>query len=108
MQLIITDAWLAKSRAMHLSGAKLILVALLASLTLMLVQGIPQDPQKFLPAGRNLPNQQLSKLVSAADLDLVAPDESGGSPGKTLARAKVKSRVWFSKRCVFRSNGCTS
>lgn len=37
MQLIITDAWLAKSRAIHLSGGKLVLAGLLASLTLMLV-----------------------------------------------------------------------
>jgi murein DD-endopeptidase MepM/ murein hydrolase activator NlpD len=37
MQLIITDAWLAKSRAIHLSGSKLILVAVLASCSLMLV-----------------------------------------------------------------------
>lgn len=37
MQLIITDSWLAKSRAIHLSGTKLVLAALLASMTLMLV-----------------------------------------------------------------------
>ncbi|WP_394756156.1 M23 family metallopeptidase [Rhodoferax sp.] len=37
MQLIITDAWLAKSHAIHLSGAKLVLAALLASLTLILL-----------------------------------------------------------------------
>lgn len=37
MQLIITDAWLAKSRAIHLSGRKLIFVTVLASCTLMLV-----------------------------------------------------------------------
>ena len=37
MQLIITDAWLAKSRALHLSGTKLLLTGLLASLSLMLV-----------------------------------------------------------------------
>ena len=37
MQLIITDAWLAKSRAIHLSGTKLILATVLASLTMMLV-----------------------------------------------------------------------
>ncbi len=37
MQLIITDAWLAKTRALHLSGTKLVLAALLASFTLMLV-----------------------------------------------------------------------
>lgn len=36
MQLIITDAWLAKSRAFHLSGTKLIGFIVLASLTLML------------------------------------------------------------------------
>ena len=37
MQLIITDAWLAKSRAIHLTGTKLLVATLLASLTLMLV-----------------------------------------------------------------------
>src|SRR5512133_2526395 len=37
MQLIITDAWLAKSRAIHLSGTKLVLAALLASLTLIVL-----------------------------------------------------------------------
>jgi murein DD-endopeptidase MepM/ murein hydrolase activator NlpD len=37
MQLIITDAWLAKSRAIHLSGTKLFLTAVLASFVLMLV-----------------------------------------------------------------------
>ena len=36
MQLIITDAWLAKSRAIHLSGSKLIVFALLTSTVLML------------------------------------------------------------------------
>jgi murein DD-endopeptidase MepM/ murein hydrolase activator NlpD len=35
MQLIITDAWLAKSRAIHLSGTKLVLAAVMASLVLM-------------------------------------------------------------------------
>lgn len=35
MQLIVTDAWLAKSRAIHLSGTKLVLAALLASFVLM-------------------------------------------------------------------------
>jgi murein DD-endopeptidase MepM/ murein hydrolase activator NlpD len=37
MQLIITDAWLAKSHAIHLSGRKLLLVALLAAMALSLV-----------------------------------------------------------------------
>jgi murein DD-endopeptidase MepM/ murein hydrolase activator NlpD len=37
MHLIITDAWLAKSKAMHLSGTKLFLAGLLSALCLMLV-----------------------------------------------------------------------
>lgn len=37
MQLIITDAWLAKSHAIHLSGTKLVLALLGLSLALMLV-----------------------------------------------------------------------
>lgn len=37
MHLIITDAWLAKTRPLHLSGTKLILAGLAASLALMLV-----------------------------------------------------------------------
>jgi murein DD-endopeptidase MepM/ murein hydrolase activator NlpD len=40
MQLIITDAWLAKTRAIHLSGTKLVLSVLLASFTLMLVAAV--------------------------------------------------------------------
>ncbi|OYU43308.1 MAG: peptidase M23, partial [Burkholderiales bacterium PBB4] len=35
MQLIVTDAWLAKSRAIHLSGSKLVLATLVASFVLM-------------------------------------------------------------------------
>lgn len=35
MQLIVTDAWLAKSRAIHLSGTKLLLASLAASFILM-------------------------------------------------------------------------
>lgn len=37
MHLIITDAWMARSRAIHLSGAKLVLSAVAASFALMLV-----------------------------------------------------------------------
>ena len=40
MQLIITDAWLAKSRAIHLSGTKLMAVGLVASFSLMLVAAL--------------------------------------------------------------------
>lgn len=36
MHIIITDAWLAKSKALHLSGLKLALFGVLASLLLML------------------------------------------------------------------------
>ena len=35
MQLLVTDAWLAKSRAIHLSGTKLVLATLLASFVFM-------------------------------------------------------------------------
>ncbi len=37
MQLIITDAWLAKTRTIHLTGTRLTLASLLAALVLMLV-----------------------------------------------------------------------
>ena len=37
MQLIITDAWLVKSRAFHLSGSKLLVTAIVSSFALMLV-----------------------------------------------------------------------
>ena len=37
MNLIITDAWLAKSRAVHLTGSKLLLTGIAASFVLMLV-----------------------------------------------------------------------
>ncbi len=37
MHLIITDAWLARSRAIHLSGSRLVLSALVLSLALMVV-----------------------------------------------------------------------
>jgi murein DD-endopeptidase MepM/ murein hydrolase activator NlpD len=32
----------------------------------VLVQGIPQDPQKFLTAGSHLPNQRIAKISSAS------------------------------------------
>lgn len=37
MHLIITDAWLANSRAIYLIGTKLVVAALVAALALMLV-----------------------------------------------------------------------
>jgi murein DD-endopeptidase MepM/ murein hydrolase activator NlpD len=40
MHLIITDSWLAKSRAVHLSGAKLLMVGLSLSFALMMVAAV--------------------------------------------------------------------
>lgn len=40
MHLIITDAWLAKSRAVHLSGTRLVLTGLALSLALMVVAAV--------------------------------------------------------------------
>ena len=37
MQLIITDAWLVKSRAFHLSGAKLLMTVIISAFVLMLI-----------------------------------------------------------------------
>jgi len=37
MQVIITDAWMAKTRAFHFSGAKLVLVILALSFALMVI-----------------------------------------------------------------------
>jgi murein DD-endopeptidase MepM/ murein hydrolase activator NlpD len=39
----------------------------------VLVQGIPQDPQKFLSAGRNLPAQMLAKVVPAVNGPVLKP-----------------------------------
>ncbi|MDO9436128.1 M23 family metallopeptidase [Hydrogenophaga sp.] len=62
MHIIITDAWLAKSRAMHLSGIKLVGVGLLASVLLMLgaittyhwvfLEGVRQGWPGFAPVAR--------------------------------------------------------
>ena len=40
MQIIITDAWMAKSRAIHLTGARLLLALMFASFALMLVAAL--------------------------------------------------------------------
>jgi murein DD-endopeptidase MepM/ murein hydrolase activator NlpD len=40
MHLIITDAWLAKSRAVHLSGIRLVIAGFFLALTLMLVSAV--------------------------------------------------------------------
>ena len=62
MHIIITDAWLAKSRAMHLSGIKLVGVGVLASVLLMLgaittyhwvfLEGVRQGWPGFAPVAR--------------------------------------------------------
>jgi len=68
MHLIITDAWLAKSKAMHLSGTKLILVGLLSALCVMLVS-VGLYHWVFLTAARaGWPHAHISPLR-----DLQAP-----------------------------------
>jgi murein DD-endopeptidase MepM/ murein hydrolase activator NlpD len=62
MHIIVTDAWLAKSRALHLSGVKLLSMGLLASLLVMLgsvaayhwvfLQGVRQAWPGFGPVAR--------------------------------------------------------
>lgn len=44
----------------------------------VLVQGVQQDPQKFLAAGRNVPSQQTAKLVIPAPLTTPTPSLSSG------------------------------
>jgi hypothetical protein len=46
----------------------------------VLVQGIPQDPLKFLAAGRNLPTQRFAKVTPAPHA--TAPSTSGSVPGR--------------------------
>lgn len=50
----------------------------------VLVQGVPQDPQKFLAAGRNLPSQQLAQLITPAQRLVAARTDpnAGSSPGQ--------------------------
>jgi murein DD-endopeptidase MepM/ murein hydrolase activator NlpD len=47
----------------------------------VLVQGVPQDPQKFLNAGRNLPQQQ----VAAAPAPQVQKPQAAAPPSTTIA-----------------------
>jgi murein DD-endopeptidase MepM/ murein hydrolase activator NlpD len=70
MQLIITDAWLAKSRAIQLSGTKLVLTALLASFILMLVAAVLYHWVFLKGAGEGRPVVgSLVKLVVKDEFD---------------------------------------
>ncbi|MGQ3114435.1 MAG: M23 family metallopeptidase [Hydrogenophaga sp.] len=84
MHIIITDAWLAKSRAMHLSGLKLVGVGVLASVLLMLgaittyhwvfLEGVRQGWPGFAPVAR-LVHQDEANTQNAymrANLDAMA------------------------------------
>ncbi|MCW5669767.1 MAG: M23 family metallopeptidase [Hydrogenophaga sp.] len=84
MHIIITDAWLARSRAMHLSGLKLVGVGVLASVLLMLgaittyhwvfLEGVRQGWPGFAPVAR-LVHQDEANSQNAymrANLDAMA------------------------------------
>jgi murein DD-endopeptidase MepM/ murein hydrolase activator NlpD len=84
VHIIITDAWLAKSRAMHLSGLKLVGVGVLASVLLMLgaittyhwvfLEGVRQGWPGFAPVAR-LVHQDEANTQNAymrANLDAMA------------------------------------
>jgi hypothetical protein len=43
----------------------------------VLVQGIPQDPQKFLAAGKNLPLRALAKVASVSSTVAVQANSTG-------------------------------
>ena len=70
MHIIITDAWLAKSQALHLNGAKLLVAAVLASVLTMLgavaiyhwvfLEGVRQGWPGFAP---------MARLVSQGEVD---------------------------------------
>ena len=51
----------------------------------VLVQGVPQDPQKFLSAGQNLANQQLARAAGGANRPGAAP-ALAASPGVAARR----------------------
>ncbi len=85
MHIIITDAWLAKSRALHLSGFKLIGAGLLASVLLMLtsiatyhwvfLEGVRQGWPGFAPVARLVHQDQAASSQNAylrANLDAMA------------------------------------
>lgn len=84
MHIIITDAWLAKSRAMHLNGYKLVGVGLLASVVLMLgsvvtyhgvfLEGVRQGWPGFTSVGRMVHQSevQTQEVFMRENLDAMA------------------------------------
>ncbi|MDP2417222.1 MAG: M23 family metallopeptidase [Hydrogenophaga sp.] len=84
MHIIITDAWLAKSRALHLSGYKLIGVGLLVSVMLMLgsvaayhgvfLEGVRQGWPGFASMGRLVHQSKLDtqEVFMRENLDAMA------------------------------------
>ena len=76
MQLIITDAWLARSRGIQVTIPKLgQKIAEVGSTGRSIgphlhfqvgVQGIVQDPQKFLAAGKNSPLRQIARAAAVS------------------------------------------
>ena len=84
MHIIITDAWLARSRAMHLNGWKLVGAALLTSLVLMLgsvvtyhwlfLEGVRQGWPGFAPVARMLTQDSSNskELYMRENLDAMA------------------------------------
>lgn len=84
MHIIITDTWLAKSRAMHLNGYKLVGVGLLASVVLMLgsvvtyhgvfLEGVRQGWPGFTSVGRMVHQSevQTQEVFMRENLDAMA------------------------------------
>lgn len=84
MHIIITDAWLAKSRALHLSGYKLIGAGLLASVLLMLgsvvayhgvfLEGVRQGWPGFASVGRMVHQSEVEtqEVFMRENLDAMA------------------------------------
>jgi len=84
VHIIITDAWLAKSRAMHLNGYKLVGVGLLASVVLMLgsvvtyhgvfLEGVRQGWPGFTSVGRMVHQSevQTQEVFMRENLDAMA------------------------------------
>lgn len=84
MHIIITDAWMAKSQALHLNGTKLLAAALMASVLTMLgavavyhwvfLQGVRQGWPGFVPMARLVTQGELDSksLYMRENLDTMA------------------------------------
>ena len=101
MHLIITDAWMAKSRPIHLTGSKLLLSGLAVSLVIMLaaaglyhwvfVEGAQEAPVEDLSieAGAKLVRAEIEKGLSKKDaVKLVA--KQTGLPRNALYEAALQ------------------